>query len=61
MYLMKASEYYRRKGPTGWVLVHPSGPYHFPGPQGEQRAEQAMAKAEAIEASYAKQATKESK
>lgn len=46
MFIMKASEYYRRKGPTGWVLVHPSGPYHFPGPGERQQAEHAMARAE---------------
>ena len=61
MYLMKASEYYRRRGPTGWVLVHPSSPYHFPGPQGKQQAERAMARAGAINAEYAKQAQQEVK
>lgn len=61
MFIMKAAVYYGRKGPTGWVLVHPSGPYHFPGEDGKKQAEHAMARAEAINAEYAKQAQQEVK
>lgn len=47
MFIMKASQYYGRRGPTGYVVVHPSGPYHFPGKTGKRDAEKAMAQADA--------------